>query len=101
MMLFVGEACATSSGETGCTGDSSRSDAVSGGNVVDRSTGLSGCKWSGRKRSGSGSAVEPSAGSVTLEIGTATGVRVARGHCWQSDSALCSQGRRDRASLLP
>jgi len=76
---FVGEACTTSSGETGDTGDSSRSDALSGDNMADRSEDFSDCEWSGRKRSSSGSAVELSYGSATLETGVATGVRVVRG----------------------
>jgi len=52
--------------------------------VEDRSEDLSAREWSGRKRSGLGSAVEPSTGSATLEIGSAVGVGVVRGHYWQS-----------------
>jgi len=99
---FVGKACVASSGETGSCGTSRRSDAMSGDSwVVDRSGDLSAHEWSGRKRSGSGSAVKPSTRSATLEIGSAVCVGVARRHCWQSVSVPLSQGRRDSASLLP
>ena len=79
---FVGEACAASLGETGNTGTSRRSDAMSGGEEVgDRSADWSAREWSGRKRSGAGNAVVPSAGNASQETCAAAGVGVARQHC--------------------
>jgi len=87
---------------SGSFGASRRSDAMSGDwLVVDRSEDLSACEWSGRKRSGLGSAVGLSTGSASLEIGSAVHVGVAHGHCWQSVSVPLSQGRHDSAWLFP
>jgi len=47
----------------------------------DRSEDLSICEWSGRKRSGAGSTVGPSAGNASHVTGAAAGVGVARRHC--------------------
>ena len=78
----IGAACGALSDEAGSTGDSSRSEVMSSDeDVGGKSEDLSNCEWSGRKQSGSGSNVKSSAGSAVLETGSATGVRVARGHC--------------------
>jgi len=79
---FVGEACVAPLGKTRSSGVSKGSDAMlGGGSRGDRSEDLSVRKWSGRKRSGAGSAVVPSTGNALQEIGTAAGVKVARRHC--------------------
>jgi len=99
---FVGEAGVTSLGETGNTGASRKSDALSVNPVLRIKSGdLSTCVCRGGKRSGAGSAVELSADRASQEIGTAAGVEVAFVHCQQSISELRSQGRRDNASLFP
>jgi len=82
LMACADEAGVASHGETGSTGASRRSDAVSGGaEAEDESADSSVCEWSGRKQSGANRAVVLAAGNASQETGAVVSAGVARRHC--------------------